>query len=241
MSIHKHARRWVPIIFLPVAGALIFYLAESGTFGTYLTNPQSLQDLILSFGFWAPLLLILLQALQTTISIFPSQVTTIVAGFVFGPILGLAYSLIGSFLGSAFVFQLSRKYGDELALKFFDKKEIVHFHNFFKQRKLWALFLVRVTPVFPNDLVSFAAGLTKMSFRNFNLVSTTGFVAQMILLTYFGSELSSGVMSLPLIVITVVMSLLLLVVLFRKKLKKILIKDFHKVEKEFANGLKLFM
>ena len=234
----KKRGRIIQLILLAVGVAILSYIiSNTPLVKEYLANPEALKTLIISFGILAPLAIILLQAFQTTISIIPSQITTILAGFLFGPILGLIYSLIGAFLGSAFIFQISRKYGDQLALKFFDKKELAHFHHFFKQKGLWALFLARMTPLFPNDLVSFAAGLAEIRFRNFNVVSSFGFVIQMIILTYFGAELSSGRLSAPLIIGFILVSLLFLAVIFRTQFKRIFIKDLHKIEKEIEKEI----
>lgn len=223
----------IKYLLIVIAVMLVLYgLSESEIFQHYLSNPEVLKTAILSIGILAPLAVIFLQAFQTTISVIPSQLTTIIAGFAFGPFLGLLYSLIGASIGSSLVFFISRKYGEKLALKFFEKKDMVHFHVFFRDKKLWALFLARILPIFPNDLVSFTAALAGMRFRNFSIFSTLGFLMQMLLLTYFGSELSKGKVSIFLLLISLVVGLLLLVVLFKKQIKKILIKDIHSLEKE---------
>jgi len=235
-------RHYIRLILVVVVLAAIYYLAsESSLIQHYFANPEALKKVILGLGILAPLGIIFLQFFQTTISIVPSQITTIVAGFVFGPILGLVYSLIGAFFGSMFIFFLARKYGKELALKFFNKKDMVHFHMMFKQKKHWALFLARMTPLFPNDLVSFSAGLTTIKLRDFNLISSLGFIIQMIILTYFGSELATGKISFPLIGISVLVTGLLLITIFKNKIKKLLVKEIHqldaaehKIEKEFS-------
>jgi len=197
----------------------------------YVADPSSLKSFILGFGILAPIGIIILQAFQTTLSLIPSQITTIVAGFIFGPWLGLLYSLIGSCIGSALIFSISRKYGKNLALKIFNKKEIVHFHLLFRQRKNWGLFLARIAPIFPNDLVSFGAGLTTISFRNFNIISTIGFMVQMTILTRFGSELSAGIVSFPLIAISTLISFLLLILVFKNKIKELLIEGIREVKR----------
>jgi uncharacterized membrane protein YdjX (TVP38/TMEM64 family) len=202
-------------------------------------NPEAIKNFILKFGLWSPIILILLQVVQSMISILPSQVTTIAAGFLFGPIFGLLYALIGSTIGSAIVFLISRKYGRRLANKFFHGKDLAHFEAFFKQKKLYALFLARVAPIFPNDLVSFAAGFTKISFSGFNFVSTLGFLIQMIILVIFGAKLAEGEVSIPLIIVSVIVGLLFLVVLFKGKIRKIVIKDLKKVEKSLKKGVKI--
>jgi len=229
----KRGTTRLKFILLITLFALIFYgISRSELVQEALANPEALRSFILSLGILAPLGIILLQAFQTTISIVPSQLTTILAGFIFGPFLGLLYSLIGAFIGSIIIFSVARSYGRKIAGIFFDESELLHFTLFFKEKKLLALFLARLAPIFPNDLVSFTAGLTPIKIWQFNLISTAGFVVQMILLTYFGAELSTGEFSIPLLSISLVVSLLLLLFLFKEDVHRILIGDFRLLKKE---------
>src|SRR3989338_5421361 len=99
MTTHLHRLKYLVIV---GAVLLIYYLTTtSEVVQRYLADPSSLKSFILGFGILAPIGIIILQAFQTTLSLIPSQITTIVAGFIFGPWLGLLYSLIGSFIGSA--------------------------------------------------------------------------------------------------------------------------------------------
>lgn len=229
--IKKRHHRARFIIFIVILIALYFFATTSPFVKQYIDNPELLKKIILGFGILAPLAIIVLQFFQTTISIIPSQITTIVAGFIFGPIFGVLYSLIGAFFGSMFIFILARKYGRKLASKLFETKDLSHFNKLFKRNRLRVLFLARMAPIFPNDLVSFGAGMTRIKLRNFNIVSSIGFVFQMVILSYFGSELATGKISLPLIIISVMVSLLFLIAVFEKQIKKFLINDWHKVKK----------
>ncbi len=219
------------VLVLVLIGALYMWVLNNPWVAEYVQNPEELRSFILSFGILAPIAIIGLQTFQSMISIIPSQLTTVAAGFIFGPVFGLTYSVIGGFIGSALIFLISQKYGKNLALKLFEKKEIVHFNHFFKQKRLAALFLARIVPIFPNDLVSFAAGLTNMKLRNFNIISTLGFLFQMILLTLFGSELAAGKISIPLIIISSLIVILVMTLVFKDVVKRYFIKDLHKVEK----------
>lgn len=228
----KKRGRWIRLLVVVTVIALLFWwIAQSDIVQQSLHDPEELRWFVLKFGILAPLGIIILQMFQTMISIIPSQLTTILAGYIFGPLWGLIYSLIGAFLGSLFIFLLSRKYGIKIASFFFTEEEILHFILFFKQKKLLALFMVRVAPLFPNDLVSFSAALTDISLFHFNLVSTAGFMIQMILLTFFGAELREGSFTLPLQVISLVICFLLTLFLFKEKIHKVLIQDLKLLEK----------
>lgn len=232
---HKKVR-WIKYgLLLLLAAGLFFLISESSLFA----NPDKIKGFILNFGVWAPLILILLQALQSMISIIPSQVTTIAAGFLFGPVLGLVYSLIGATIGSSVIFLISRKYGKKLAMKIFPPREILHFEAFMKQKRAYALLLARVAPIFPNDLVSFIGGLTGISLGLFTLTSSAGFVVQMVILVFFGSQLANGSVSTELIVLSILIGVLVLIVLFKQQIKKMVIKDLHKVEKSLKQGIKI--
>ncbi len=229
----KKGLKWLKMVLLLVAIIAILYgVSQSTLIRNSFSNPNILRSFLLSFGILAPLVLIFLQVFQTVISILPSEITTIVAGFIFGPVLGIVYNTIGTFLGSFLVFLAGRKYGKKLVGDFFSKKDIVHFNLFFKQRGLWALFLARVAPFFPNDVISFAAGLTEVKAWQFNLVSTLGFLVEIVLLTLFGSELAQGRLSMSIIIIGIFIILLLLVSLFKGKIRKLLIRDLSLLEQE---------
>lgn len=228
----KRLKKLKLIILLAIIIILYIYLSKTDLIQDFLSNPAELRQLLLDFGILSHILIIVLIIFQTTISIIPSNILVILAGFTFGPVLGLTYSLIGSFIGSAIIFKISKKYGKGIALKFFEKKDLVHFTLFMKQKKKFALFLGRVTPLFPNDLVSFGAGLTDIKFYNFNIFSTIGFFVKMIILTLFGADLATGNFNITFFILIFLVSFMFLLVLFKNKIKRIIIKDLHKLEKE---------
>ena len=78
------------------------------------SNPETVKQFITGFDILAPIILILLLALQVIIFIIPGPVFIIAGGYAFGTILGGIYSLIGVTLGSIFVFYLSRNLEDLL-------------------------------------------------------------------------------------------------------------------------------
>jgi uncharacterized membrane protein YdjX (TVP38/TMEM64 family) len=238
MGHHKKIQK-VKILLIVALVALVYYLiAKSSLVSNFQNNPEILQQSITNLGIYGPLVIILLQTFQTIISIIPSQLTTIVAGFAYGPIYGLFYSMLGAFFGSSIIFFVAKKYGKEIVSKFFPKREIVHFNKLMSAKKGWALLFARLIPIFPNDLVSVAAGLTDIPYWRFTIFSTLGFVAQMALLTFFGSELSQGKISLTLIIIILVLIVFMIVVIFRNQLKRIFIKDLHLVEKKIEAEFK---
>ena len=56
----------------------------------------------------------------------------------------------------------------------------------------WIVFISRLLPFVSFDLVSYAAGLTLLSFWRFALVTLAGVIPVSFLLAHFGREMSSG-------------------------------------------------
>ena len=235
---HKHVRRLKMVLIVLIVALVFLAISKSSLVRNSFSDPDALRSFILGFGILAPLAIISLQMFLAAVPIIPSEITTIVTGFIFGPILGVAYSIIGAFLGSYLVFLAARRYGKRMVELFFSKKDIVHFHLFFKQRGLWALFVARVAPFFPNDVISFAAGLTSMKSWQFNVISTLGYMVEVVLLAFFGAELSRGRVNVPVLIIGLFIVLLLLVSVFKHSIRKLLIKDLSLLEKEGKNAEK---
>jgi len=232
---HKVSKAIKIIITIAVIAVAYYFIANSPWVQGYLNDPQKIKDFALGFGAIAPVILILFQAIQNILPLLPHEITAVATGFIFGSFLGSVYTLIGAFLGSLVVFVIARKYGKKLAEKVFNKKEIVHFHLMFKKNPSWAVFIARVIPLFPNDLVSFAAGLTEMNLLWFNISSTLGFVLEVVILSYFGASLSEGISLVPVVILVIFFGISALIVTFKHQIKTFLVKDIKKLEKEGRN------
>lgn len=208
-------------------------------------SPEEIRQFIQGFGALAPVIFILLQVFKVIFFIIPTTLFAVAGGYLFGPILGTVYSLIGITIGSCIVFYASRSFGRPFAEKVISSQEIRHFDVFFKKRGKAALFIARATPeLFPTDVVSFAAGLAKIRFRDFILLTFLGSIPNMLLLNLFGSKLSQGLSPIA-IVILVVLGLIILGYLFRHRLRVLLIKEIKEyeesikgIEKKSLKGIK---
>jgi len=201
------------------------------------SNPELVKDFIAGFGLFGPFVLILLQTLQVIILVIPGPVFTIAGGYAFGTVMGTIYSLVGTLFGSIVVFHLGRTYGRPFIEKLVNKKDLDHFDVYLKKRGEIGLFITRTMPIlFPNDVVSFVASLTKMPLKRYAIISFIGFIPNILLLNVFGSRLSEGMTPLTLILLSIV-GFGLLAFLFRHPLKLFLLKEIKAFEKE-ASKLK---
>src|SRR3989442_14147116 len=75
-------------------------------------DKKFLKETVRSWGWMAPIVFIMIQALQVIISPIPGEITGPVGGALFGTWLGLLYSSIGLTLGTLFCFLVGRKLGE---------------------------------------------------------------------------------------------------------------------------------
>jgi uncharacterized membrane protein YdjX (TVP38/TMEM64 family) len=77
----------------------------------FLSSAQALREFIGGYGILAPIVLVVLQAVQVVAAPIPGQVLAVVAGYLFGAWWGTVYNMIGITIGSTVAFWLSRRYG----------------------------------------------------------------------------------------------------------------------------------
>lgn len=159
----------------------------------------SFLKLIDSLGPWGPVIFAVGYA-ASCILFFPGSILGLGAGFLFGVFIGTVAVSIGSVLGASAAFVLGRT----LARRWVDKR-IGKYPRFsaidhaIGKEGLKVVFLLRLSPLFPFNLLNYALGLTKISFYHYVLASWVGMLPGTIMFVYLGSalksftELSSGV------------------------------------------------
>lgn len=194
-------------------GAIVWAAREFGL--ADVLNPQRIQELLASAGPLGPLALIGGMATAVVISPLPSLPIDIAAGAVFGPWLGTLYAAIGATLGSMISFGIARFLGREVVERFVGG-HISFCRNCSDHLLGRIVFATRLIPFVSFDLISYGAGLTKMSLRSFTLATFFGMLPLTFLYTYSGPLLiEGGVLSLTLGAVMVVAFLLLPVAIER--------------------------
>lgn len=187
--------------------ALFADIAFKGPLTTFLSDRQKITTTIQSFGIFAPLVYILLQATQTVIAPIPGQVTGFVGGFLFGW-WGILWTVIGSAIGFFIVFSLSRKFGRPLIEKIIKKEHLDRFDFVAGKKAPLILFLIFLLPGFPDDIVCYVAGLTEVPIKQLMLLIVLGRLPSVIMTNIFGDSVGNGDF-LPLFIISTIAAILL--------------------------------
>jgi uncharacterized membrane protein YdjX (TVP38/TMEM64 family) len=93
---------------------------------------------------------------------------------------------------AAICFGIARLFGRGVVEKFTGKTALDSIDGFFLKYGAWSIAVARLLPFVPFDPVSYAAGLTKMSFIGFFIATGLGQLPATIVYSYFGSTLGGG-------------------------------------------------
>lgn len=181
------------IIIIALLGYVAWDVIAKGPLTQLLSNRDELVRIMQGLGPWAPLLYIVLQVLQVVVAPIPGQIVGGVGGFLFGH-WGILWTTIGSFIGFWLVFLIARKFGRPLLEKIF-KKPVVDKFDFIINARGAALiiFAIFLLPGFPDDVVCYIAGLTKLSLRKLMLVSILGRFPTIVLTNYIGMGVNGNI------------------------------------------------
>ncbi|MBE0624678.1 MAG: TVP38/TMEM64 family protein [Burkholderiales bacterium] len=175
---------------LALLAATYWLLHETGALATIL-NRAELHDHIARLGAWGPLLVIGLMVLAIMVSPIPSAPIAMAAGAAYGHVWGTLYVLVGAEIGAITAFGLARWLGGDTMRRWFGERLSLGLLG--SQNTLMGIVLVsRLLPFISFDIVSYAAGLTVLSFWRFALATLIGIVPASFLLAHFGGEMATG-------------------------------------------------
>ena len=137
-------------------------------------SPEGMQAYIQRFAPYSHGVFFLLQLVSVIVAPIPSNLTTVAGGLLFGAWSSFLISTVAVVLGSAIVFQLSRRLGQPFAQKFVSGRTWERYGEVIRRKRDVFLFLAFLFPFFPDDLLCIMAGLTNVSFRRFLILVLLG-------------------------------------------------------------------
>jgi len=170
------------ILLLIVVVLLIIYYPQINS----LYNQSD--KIIINAGFYGAIVYMLLMIAAIIISPIPSAPLAIISGTIFGPLLGIVYTLVGATVGAVFAFLIAR-----FSLRNWFAKKIKNNSLYLKidgengRNLTKIIFVSRLIPYISFDIISYAAGLTEISLLKFTLATFLGMIPIVFLEVYFGA------------------------------------------------------
>lgn len=172
---------------------LIAALAWREVFGLDFQFPDrdDLERWIKSAGLLGPLLVIALMTVAIVASPIPSAPIALAAGAAYGHTLGTFLVVAGAELGAMIAFLLARGLGRPFVERHVGRRLDAGFLG--SQNTLTLLvFGSRLLPFLSFDMISYAAGLSKIHFWRFALATLAGIVPASFLLAHLGNQAMNG-------------------------------------------------
>lgn len=203
--------KWVLI---GIAIGVVIWLSRS----VFQIDAEGLRNWILSFGFWAPLIYIIIYTVRPLI-FFPASVLSIAGGLAFGAWLGTLYTIIGATLGAMLSFIVAKNLGKSLVRKEWsgNAKKI---QAQMEQNGFLYVLLFRLIPVINFDLISYMAAIAKVRFVAFTLATLIGIIPGTFAYNFLGSSFISGNPKIIILAVIVFIVLTVVPILIRNRWNK---------------------
>ena len=189
---------WITIlIILLLIGVYIFVHPVNNVINNMLSylsklDLEGLKEYILSFGAWAPIISFLIMMLQSVVAPLPAFVITFANAALFGWVKGAILSWTSAMAGAALCFYIAKFLGRDAIEKLTSKFALKNIDEFFEKYGKHTILIARLLPFISFDLVSYAAGLTSMSFIPFFVATGVGQLPATIVYSYVGEMLTGG-------------------------------------------------
>lgn len=144
---------------------------------------------------WGPLIYILAYAVRPLI-LFPSTLLTLAGGFVFGPVLGVLYTIIASNISSTIAYFVGRYFGEGLFKEDGSDGLLQRYARRMRENSFETVMVMRFI-FLPYDAVSYLAGFLRIRYWPFILATALGSIPGTMAFIGFGASIERFDGSLP--------------------------------------------
>ncbi|MBE5735743.1 MAG: TVP38/TMEM64 family protein [Clostridiales bacterium] len=151
------------------------------------SSVSALRQYIISSGNLGIFVYITIQLLQVVFLPIPASIICIVGSLIYGPVLGGLYCSIGVVLGSIISYIIGNVFGFKLVSYIIGKDKAIKYSDILRKRGVLFLAIAFLLPMFPDDILCFVAGVTKIPIKKFLLVTLITRPIGVICMSIFGS------------------------------------------------------
>lgn len=185
-------------------------------------DPEKLRAELGGNSVKSQLIFVGIQFLQVLFAFIPGEFVEIAAGYIYGPFLGTVLCVIGVLPATCLIFGLTKLLGRKFTQITLDEKDLKKFSFLNDEKKLTTtFFLLYFFPGTPKDVITYFAGITKIKFLPFILISVFCRIPSILTSTLAGGALGENKFVLSLVIFGVTgITVLLGWVMFRYISKK---------------------
>lgn len=178
---------------------------------------QSIRDWVNGFGFFAPIAYIFVWTVLP-VFFFPVPILALAGGLSFGLWTGTLYTIIGAIINSTFMFWIAKVLAKDMVNDYLQKKLPEkwwdRFMNADKKESFIIIFILRLIPAMPYNVINYASGLTNISFSSYTLATFLGILPGTVIFLNVGDKIldvksPEFIISIILVILLTVFSILL--------------------------------
>ncbi|WP_052078726.1 TVP38/TMEM64 family protein [Spirochaeta lutea] len=216
-----------PVILL---GITVVGIVHRETLFSVFTDQQAMEEILVKAGWQAPFLYMAVQIIQVFVFIVPGDVVQFAGGYLFGVFGGMAYSLLGILIGSGINFLLARWLGRAFVESLFNPQAVQRFETILASpRAQTGFFLLFLIPGLPGkDLLCYVAGISKLRFGMFLLISMAARLPGILGSSIMGGAVSGGQYGIAIAALALAVLLFGFGFIYRKKIHQWIEMRIHK-------------
>jgi uncharacterized membrane protein YdjX (TVP38/TMEM64 family) len=163
----------------------------------HLSPLQVVQHLLdfMTNGFWGVIIYIILYGIRPLI-LFPSTILTLAGGFVFGPVLGVLYTIIASNISATIAYFVGYFFGKGVLKDDGSDGLIQRYARRMRENSFETVLIMRFI-FLPYDAVSYLAGFLRIKYWPFILATALGSIPGTMAFIGFGASIETFDGALP--------------------------------------------
>lgn len=150
---------------------------------------QRLRQFFAEFGLLAPVVYFVFVVAEVIVAPIPGLMLYAPGGVIFGGLLGGTLSLAGNVVGAGIACSISRSFGDAWLVRCFSAAKVAATQTRLERFGGRLIFFLRLNPITSSDLVSYAAGLTRIPVTTVMLATGLGMAPLCFAQAYFAESM----------------------------------------------------
>jgi uncharacterized membrane protein YdjX (TVP38/TMEM64 family) len=155
-------------------------------------SPDEAAAILREFGWWTPLVSVLLMVLQSVLAPLPGSLIAAANGAIYGIWKGTLLSWVGGMAGGLVTYALGRWLDTVIAHRWKATPLRQRLTEVGVSRGFWIVLIARMTPIISLDFIGYLAGIARMPLISYTLANAIGIIPGMLAYTAIGSEMMQG-------------------------------------------------
>lgn len=151
-------------------------------------NESRTQQWVAQFGWFGPLVIVLIMVIQMFLIVIPTPVLMVVSIIAYGPIWGSLILFAAIFTASSIGYFIGRYFGPVIVEKLIGQKSEKKISAFIEDYGFWTVIVIRLSPFLSNDAISFVGGVLKMGYWKFIGATMIGISPLILFIAYLGGD-----------------------------------------------------